>query len=62
MDGTLIEAWAGQKNFQKIKRRANDLPEDPGNSTVNFRGEKRSNRTHRSRIDPEFDCSRRAGE
>ena len=29
-------------------------PQDPGNRAVDFRGEKRSNRTHRSRTDP--DC------
>jgi len=31
-----------------------DEPDDPGNRAVNFRGEKRSNRTHRSTTDP--DC------
>ena len=29
-------------------------PQDPGNPTVDFRGEKRGNKTHRSRTDP--DC------
>ena len=29
-------------------------PQDPGNRAVNFRGEKRSNATHRSATDP--DC------
>jgi len=32
----------------------NDEPEDPGNRAVDFRGEKRSNKTHRSTTDP--DC------
>ena len=32
----------------------NDEPSDPGNRAVNFRGEKRSNATHRSTTDP--DC------
>lgn len=31
-----------------------DEPEDPGNRAVNFRGEKRTNKTHRSATDP--DC------
>ena len=29
------------------------LPDDPGNPTVNFHGEKRCNRTHASKTDPE---------
>ena len=33
---------------------SNDEPSDPGNRAVNFRGEKRSNATHRSTTDP--DC------
>ena len=28
-------------------------PEDPGNPTVNFHGEKRSNETHESTTDPD---------
>ena len=34
--------------------RGDDDPQDPGNRAVNFRGEKRSNQTHRSLTDP--DC------
>ena len=45
VDGTLIEAWASQKSFQK-KDGGNG---DPGQ----FRGEKRSNETHESKTDPE---------
>jgi len=56
VDGTLVEAWAGQKSFQK-KEGSSDDPnppaEDSGNSDVNFRGEKRSNQTHQSTTDPE---------
>jgi transposase len=56
VDGTLIEAWAGQKSFQAKKdRQSRKLPppEDPGsNPTVNFRKEKRSNQTHQSLTDP----------
>src|SRR4026208_21961 len=54
VDGTLMEAWAGQKSFQ---RKPDDEPpssNDGGsNPTVNFRGEKRSNATHQSTTDPE---------
>jgi hypothetical protein len=54
VDGTLIEAWAGQKSF---KRKASDLPEeppdDPGNPSINCRGERRTNATHASTTNPE---------
>jgi transposase len=52
LDGTLIEAWAGQKSF-KPKGSAEDRSDDPGNPTVDFRGQKRKNDTHRSTTDPE---------
>ena len=52
VDGTLLEAWAGAKSFQpKDKKQA--PPDDPGNPTVNFRGERRSNETHESKTDPD---------
>ncbi len=53
VDGTLIEAWAGQKSFQKKDPPAGPPPDDPGNPTVDFHGEKRSNQTHESTTDPE---------
>lgn len=53
VDGTLIEAWAGQKSFQKRGKPSGDSPDDPGNPTVDFHGEKRSNDTHQSTTDPE---------
>jgi hypothetical protein len=53
MDGTLLEAWASLKSFQPKDRVDSSPPEDPGNPTVNFHGEKRSNATHESRTDPE---------
>src|SRR5215469_9089731 len=38
VDGTLIEAWASQKSFQR-KDGSDDAPkDDPGNPTVNFHG------------------------
>jgi transposase len=53
VDGTLIEAWASLKSFKR-KDRAPDQPaDDPGNPTVNFHGEQRSNATHQSSVDPE---------
>lgn len=69
-DGTVVRANASFKSFvplevaldpEEYKRRlrAHDAPDesdpqDPGNRTVHFQGEKRSNATHRSATDP--DC------
>jgi transposase len=52
VDGTLLEAWAGQKSFRR-KDTTPDPPDDPGNPTVNFHGERRSNQTHQSTTDPD---------
>lgn len=52
VDGTLVEAWASLKSFQR-KDGKNQPPDDPGNPTVDFHGEKRSNQTHESTSDPE---------
>jgi hypothetical protein len=69
-DGTLVRANASDKSFvpielamdpEEYKKRLREQdqnetngPQDPGNRAVNFRGEKRSNKTHRSATDP--DC------
>jgi transposase len=69
-DGTLVRANASYKSFAPIEltmdpeeykrrlreedRKEPDPPQDPGNRAVDFRGEKRSNATHRSITDP--DC------
>src|SRR5213596_16893 len=50
VDGTLIQAWAGQKSFVR-KGTTPPPPDDPGNPTVNFHGEKRTNATHASITD-----------
>jgi transposase len=52
VDGTLLEAWASLKSFQP-KDGKNTPPDDPGNPTVDFHGEKRSNQTHESTTDPD---------
>jgi transposase len=54
-DGTLIEAWASLKSFRRKdgKDKKGAPPDDPGNPTVDFHGEKRSNATHESKTDPE---------
>ena len=50
VDGTLLEAWASQKSFRR-RNAPPDTPDDPGNPTVNFRGEARKNDTHQSTTD-----------
>ena len=59
VDGTLLEAWAGAKSFQ-AKDKKPSPPDDPGNPTVNFRGERRSNETHQSKTDPEALLARKS--
>jgi transposase len=61
VDGTLIEAWASQKSFQRKDRPEQPPPDDPGNPTVNFHGEKRRNDTHESTTDPEARLARKSG-
>jgi transposase len=55
VDGTLIEAWASMKSVRRKDEKPEDRPptDDPGNPTVNFRGERRTNETHASTTDPE---------
>jgi len=68
LDGTLVQANASHKSFvpmevflkpDEYKRRIRALDQsgeeasDPGNPTVTFRGERRSNRTHGSTTDPD---------
>ncbi len=51
VDGTLIEAWAGQKSFQPKGR--------GGGGGGDFRGQRRLNDTHQSTTDPEARLYRR---
>jgi len=62
VDGTLIEAWASLKTFRPKDEKPQDRepPDDPGNPTVNFHGEKRSNETHASTTDPESKLARKS--
>ena len=52
VDGTLLEAWASLKSFQS-KDKQDAPPDDPGNPTVDFHGQQRSNQTHESKTDPD---------
>jgi transposase len=60
VDGTLLEAWASLKSFQSKDKKDAPPPDDPGNPTVDFHGEKRSNQTHESKTDPDALLSRKA--
>lgn len=61
VDGSLIQSHASLKSLKKIEREAaktddgSDPPLSPGgrNPSVDFRGERRGNATHRSTTDPE---------
>lgn len=61
VDGTLIEAWASQKSFQKKDRSRTSPPDDPGNPSIDFHGEERRNETHESTTDPEARLARKSG-
>jgi transposase len=53
VDGTLLEACAGLKSFKRVDGAEAAPPDDRGNPTVDFHGEKRSNQTHQSTTDPD---------
>ncbi len=54
VDGTLIQSWASLKSFRPKEEPRDRPPAEGGsNPSVDFRGEKRSNETHRSTTDPE---------
>jgi len=53
VDGTLVQAWASLKSFKAKNDDEEPPPADGRNEEVDFRGEKRSNRTHASTTDPE---------
>ena len=61
VDGTLLEAWASLKSFQPKADKPAPPPDDPGNPTVNFHGQKRSNQTHESKTDPDSLLARKSG-
>jgi transposase len=55
VDGTLLEAWASQKRIRPLDAPAPSASDDddPSNPSVNFRGQTRTNKTHRSVTDPD---------
>ena len=59
VDGTLLEACASLKSFQKKGAAKHDDPDNPGNPSVNFHGEQRSNETHESSTDSDAQLARK---
>jgi Transposase DDE domain len=59
VDGTLLEACASLKSFKRIDGEEPPPADDPGNPTVDFHGEKRSNETHQSTTDPDARLARK---
>jgi transposase len=59
VDGTLIEAWASHKSFKRKSGTDEPPPDDPGNPTIDFHGERRSNASHESTTDPEARLARK---
>src|SRR5215472_6722199 len=63
VDGTLMEACASLKSFKKIDETKEQKPktgdDDPGNPSVDFHGEERSNQTHQSTTDAEARLARK---
>lgn len=54
VDGALIEALASMKNFKAKDASGNEPPGGLGlDADVEFKGQKRSNKTHASTTDPE---------
>jgi transposase len=60
VDGTLIEAWAGQKSFKPRTGTPPPSDSDSGNPSVNFRGQKRTNDTHASTTDADAKLYKKA--
>jgi len=60
VDGTLIEAWAGQKSFKPRAGAQPPTDSDAGNPSVNFRGQKRTNDTHASTTDADAQLYKKA--
>src|SRR5204863_9702521 len=48
VDGTLLEAWASHKSFQRTDTPPPPSDDDPGSPTVDFHGDRRNNTTHQS--------------
>lgn len=68
VDGSLIQSHASLKSLKKIEREAAKKEDDDGpqggggrNPSVDFKGERRTNATHRSTTDPEAKLYKKGG-
>jgi hypothetical protein len=60
VDAALKElSWAGHKSFKRKGDDSQIPPNDPGNPSVDFHGERRTNATHQSTTDPEARLARK---
>jgi transposase len=64
VDGSLIQSFASMKSLRPVETKDTQVSDgrddgDKGNPTVNFRGHKRTNATHRSIVDPEARLARK---
>jgi len=63
VDGSLLEAWASAKSFQpKNKKKGWLPPDDPGNPTVDYRGEKLERNARIEKRSRSADGAQRAGQ
>lgn len=61
VDGTLIQAWASHKSVRRKDGNDDDNVDGVGrNAGRDFRGERRSNKTHASRTDPDAKLARKS--
>ena len=64
VDGALVEAWASPRaqtrGFKRKDREPSQPPDDPGNPSVDFHGERRRNATRQSTTDPEARLAKKA--
>jgi transposase len=58
VDGTLLQAWASMKSVRPIDH-DEQTPRGGKNPSVDFKGQRRVNETHRSRTDPEARLARK---
>jgi len=59
VDGTLLEAWASVKSYQRKDAKNTVPPDDPGKCDSGLPREKRSNQTHASKTDPDAKMARK---
>lgn len=59
VDGTLIESWASMKSFRPKEGDDEDDGAGDANRWPDWHGEKRTNKTHESKVDPEARLARK---